>query len=373
MGGIVTYQPFKALYALLAFAFEAARFPWWIIFYLPRFTRPHPQWTHGQAVRMRIVKAFLKHRSIVQTRTRLSLEAGKEKERFVVVQPAAVSSYVGPAVDQKIQPVAIGSTWTPAPLTTQSSGGAEVVLHYHGGAYVIGTGRDDDIGFLAKTLLKHAGVTHVFTPQYRLSSNPGGRFPAALQDAITSYSYLIHDLGIPASKITISGDSAGGNLALTLLRYIAVHGDDVSLPWPGCVWLWSPWVDITAAMDKKNMAANQQYGTDYLVPAFGHWGSWAYCENLDSKNPFISHLGSPFASKSPIFIQTGRAEVLYDDNTEIAKQFKTIESNKVELLVKQNVPHDIILVGPIIGFTKDAADSAKVAGEFLRANRLEKA
>jgi acetyl esterase/lipase len=274
-------------------------------------------------------------------------------------------------LENKIQPVDIVSTWTPTPLTAKNSEGAEVLLHYHGGAYVVGTGRDDDTGFLARTLIKHARVTHVFTPQYRLSSNPGGRFPAALQDAITAYSHLIHDLGIPASKITISGDSAGGNLALTMLRYIAVHGTEVGLPWPGCVWLWSPWVDVTSAMDKKNMLTSQQYGTDYLVPVFGHWGSWAYCETQDSKNPFISHLGNPFASKSPIFIQTGRAEVLYDDDAEIAKQFKSIKGNKVELLVQQDVPHDIILVGGLLGFAKPAAESAKVAGEFLRANRLE--
>jgi acetyl esterase/lipase len=373
MGGIVTYQPFKGLYALLAITFEAARFPWWMIFYLPKFTRPRPQWTHGQSVRMRLLKALLKHRSIVQFRTPLSLEAGTEADRFVVLKPAAASLYVGPAVDPKkeIQPVAIGSTWTPTPLTAQNAEGAEVVLHYHGGAYVVGTGRDADTGFLTRTLIKHARVTHAFTPQYRLSSNAGGRFPAALQDAITAYSHLIHDLGIPASKITISGDSAGGNLALTLLRYIALHGDEVSLPWPGCAWLWSPWVDVASAMDGKNILASQQYGTDYLVPAFGHWGSWAYCGTQDSKNPFITHLGNPFACKSPIFIQTGRAEVLYDDDTEIAKQFKSIASNTVELLVQQDVPHDIMLVGPVIGFTKEAADAAKVAGEFLRANRLE--
>ena len=52
-----------------------------------------------------------------------------------------------------------------------------------------------------------------FLPQYRLASHPNSRFPAALQDAVTYYSYLLQ-LGIPASKTVFSGDSAGRNLGL---------------------------------------------------------------------------------------------------------------------------------------------------------------
>ena len=56
-------------------------------------------------------------------------------------------------------------------------------------------------------------------PQYRLSSNSHGEFPAALQDAITSYSSLLN-MGISPQRIIVSGDSAGGHLAISLLRYL---------------------------------------------------------------------------------------------------------------------------------------------------------
>jgi acetyl esterase/lipase len=236
---------------------------------------------------------------------------------------------------------------------------------------VIGDGRDHDTGFLAHTLIKHARVTHVFTPQYRLSSNPGGRFPAALQDAITSYSYLINTLKIPANRITFSGDSAGGNLALTLLRYITVHGEEVGLPSPGCIWLWSPWVDVEAARDPKNIANSPQYPTDYLGPGFGGWGVNTFCplgKGIDAGSPWLSPLNNPFETKTPMFIQTGDAEVLYEDDVKIAGQFKEA-GNKVGLEVTPGVPHDIILVGVMIGFSKEAAEIAKKAGEFLRAER----
>jgi acetyl esterase/lipase len=238
---------------------------------------------------------------------------------------------------------------------------------------VIGDGRDQDTGFLTRTIVKHARVTHVFTPQYRLSSNEGGRFPAALQDAITSYSYLINTLKIPAGRITFSGDSAGGNLALTLLRYVAVHGDEVGLPAPGCIWLWSPWVDVEAARNPKNISESPQYPTDYLGSGFGLWGVTTFCphgKGLDGASPWISPLNHPFESKTPIWIQTGDSEVLYDDDVKLAGQLKEA-GNKVGLEVTKGVPHDIILVGPLVGFTKEAADAAKKAGEFLRTERAK--
>ncbi|KAF2434212.1 alpha/beta-hydrolase [Tothia fuscella] len=374
--GILTYQPFKALYTLLAVALELTRLPLWLMIYTIRAARPHPAWTQAQAVRMRVVKAFLAHSSAVEVKTKLTLAPGKEKERFVITEPAPASVYKGPTIDSNIKPATIGATWTLKAFNpaTDNADNVDVVLHFHGGAYVIGNGRDEDVGFLAKTLLKHAQVTHVFTPQYRLSSNPGGRFPAQLQDAITSYYHLIHTLKIPAHRITISGDSAGGNLAFALLRYLATHGDEVNLPQPGCAWLWSPWVDIEAASDPKNIGESPQYSTDYLGPGFGYWGATTFCPDgsgLKRSSAWLSPLNNPFATTTPIFIQTGRAEVLYDDDIKIADQFREIKGNKVELLVTDNAPHDIILVGALIGFQKDAGSIAKSAGEFLRAERAK--
>jgi acetyl esterase/lipase len=369
MGGLLTSQPLKALYTVLAVLFEAARFPLWVLYYIPKFTRPHPDWTMSQAIRMKIVKRFLAHSSAVRVKTPLSLEPGAEGDRFVVLAPPAPTTFLGPTIDREIKPQKIGSTWTPAPLQRSQADSADVVLHFHGGAYVIGNGRDEDIGFTAKTILKHGKVTHVFTPQYRLASNEGGRFPAALQDAITAYHHLVHKLRLKPARITISGDSAGGNLALALLRYINEFGSKVGLPWPGCVWLWSPWVDVKAGLNPSNIYKSPQYTTDYLGPGFAYWGSELFSMNKNPLDPYLTPLNNTFLSKSPIFIQTGRAEVLYDDNYEIAQQFMD-NGTKVELVVKRNAPHDIILVGHIIQFQVEAGEAAKVAGNFLRANRF---
>ncbi|RYP67535.1 hypothetical protein DL771_007185 [Monosporascus sp. 5C6A] len=95
------------------------------------------------------------------------------------------------------------------------------------------------MGFASSLLLQSSPGSVVLCPEYRLCSLQGGRFPAALQDAVTTYAYLVNELQIPASDIVLSGDSAGAHLALGLLRYINAHQD--TFPEPAAMLLWSPW------------------------------------------------------------------------------------------------------------------------------------
>ncbi|KAK5800335.1 hypothetical protein VI817_002547 [Penicillium citrinum] len=115
----------------------------------------------------------------------------------------------------------------------------------------------------------------VLSVRYRLA--PQNPFPAALVDALTAYLSLIHPPQgalhdpIPANKIVIAGDSAGGNLSLALLqtlltlqrssRSIKFHGKDVPIELPGGVATISPWCDITSSM--PSIVRNAKF--DYLV------------------------------------------------------------------------------------------------------------
>lgn len=377
MGGLIAWQPFKALYVLLAVTFELARFPLWIVLYLPAFGRPHKKWSLRQALGMKVTRQFVKHSAAVEVHTPHDLRPGSEKDRFVTYDVAPASTYKGLLVDKEVKPGKMGGTWWPKPITAAevASGNIDVVCHFHGGAYVIGDGRDADTAPLAKTLLKHAGVTHVFAPNYRLSVVPTGRFPAAFQDAVTSYYYLVKTLKIPADRITFSGDSAGGNLSLAIQRYLVEFGDEVGLPQPACNWLWSPWIDIEAARSPKALLDSPNYWTDYLTPNFSTWGARLFApigKGFNPADPYVSPLGSPFKAKTPFWIHTGDAEVLYYDDIKLAEELKT-KGNKVDLVVDEAVPHDILLVGHLVGFTEQAGKAAKKAGEFLRANRLTSA
>ena len=198
------------LYILIATPFLLGGYFLDIIRCLTPGGRPLKGWTLNQAVRVRTVRLLLVYWALALAGDRLTLKPGRERNRFEVYHPKS-KSYIGPLDDPKIQPETMGATWAPerpSPATVKSQK-STVVLHFHGGAYVIGDGRDHDTGYLAKTLVRHMGCTHVCTPQYRLSSHNGGQFPAALQDALTSYLHLVKEMGIPASQIILSGDSAG--------------------------------------------------------------------------------------------------------------------------------------------------------------------
>ncbi|KAJ4377975.1 hypothetical protein N0V83_000805 [Neocucurbitaria cava] len=373
---IFAYQPFKAIYVFVALGFELARLPVFLVKYLVSYGRQHPEWTFRQAITVRIFYSAVYHISQIQLKTPLPLAPGPEKERFVSCKPAQDRYYKGPLRNNtEIKPVEVGATWYPAPLSAASEKiNIRVILHIHGGAFVTGDGRTGASGYMARKLLKHSTATHVFCPQYRLSTLPASKtsnpFPAALQDSLTSYLYLINDLKIAPGDIILSGDSAGGNLSISLLRYIVEYGSDLGLSNPSACLLWSPWTnpaDITASY----VHDNDHFATDYLSPTFTHWGSEAYAglsglQSLDQ--PYVSHKNRPFRTKVPLWVNTGGGEVLYYDDKEWFNMMKEAD-NDVTLDVEKHVPHDVLLIGNMLGFDKEATDCAKRAGEWLRTKR----
>lgn len=76
---------------------------------------------------------------------------------------------------------------------------------------------------------------------YRLAT--AHPFPAQLFDALAAYAYLVESCSVDPSNITVSGDSAGANLALALVRYLR---DTKVLPMPGALVLLSPFCDPSA-------------------------------------------------------------------------------------------------------------------------------
>lgn len=372
---LLTYQPFKALYVLSALTFEVARMPLWLVKYFFSYGRQHPEWTFGQALGVRIFFSFVYHAARVQVATPLPLLPNKEKERFVLIEPAADKLYVGPLrSNADVKPVKIGGTWYPAPLSKDSDKSKLlVILHIHGGAFIIGDGRTEASGFFAKNLQQHAGATHVFMPQYRLSTLPASKtsnpFPAALQDCVTSYAYLIHDLKIPAKDIVISGDSAGGNAAICLLRYLSEYGAELKLPKPSAALFWSPWLDLVESSRTDFTRNNPNYNTDYLSYPFTRWGTEAYAgvAGLSAlSNPWITLKGQTFETDVPMFVNTGTAEALYFDDVEWASKMKDVTGNRVTLDEERGAPHDILLLGDKIGWSKQAGECAKRAGEWMK-------
>jgi acetyl esterase/lipase len=295
----------------------------------------------------------------------LSMEPGVQKDRFVEIKPGH-DIYKGDLAGS-IPPCKIGGTWYPeVPELPEVEEELQktVALHFHGGSFIFGSSRQSECADAAGLLTNHV-VDYALFVQYRLAGDPDCTFPAAIQDAVTSYQYLL-DLGISAAKIIISGDSAGGSIAVSLLRYIAEEKD--LLPIPGGCALWSPSID-PATQNPSGIDLHRNYNTDYLSGFTLVWGIELYIpKSTDVTGRWFSPLRHPFATPVPIWMMTGSAEVLTDTIVDFAGRMKSVEGNKIGLHEVKNAPHDIFLVGDRMGWGKEARIAAIAAVDFLRRN-----
>src|SRR5438309_1100954 len=145
-------------------------------------------------------------------------------------------------------------------IVTRQSREDRCVLYFHGGAYAIGTAklyRD-----LTWRVAAAARATVLFF-DYRLA--PEHPFPAALEDAVTTYRWLAKR--IDPRRIAFMGDSAGGGLALATLHKLRDDGD----PLPAAAVAVSPWTDLalTGASLQANAAADPMLHAA-LLPALAN-------------------------------------------------------------------------------------------------------
>ena len=360
----------RVLWTILAFTLMPVVVPLWLLYFIPSWFRPHPKRTYFQSLMQPLFKTFLINSSLLKIQTPASLEPGAEKDRFVLIYPPEKDHFQGVLGEADIQPAVIGGTWIPAPY--QPSPGAEeqiVVLYVHGGAFVMGEGRTAQSAFAAKTLITHLKAT-VLSICYRLSCHPNCEFPAALQDAVSGYSYLL-SLDIPASHIIIAGDSAGANLVIGLLRYIAEYPD--KLPHPRAALLGSPWLDIFSSRDPSSLDKHRNASTDYIPGILAAWGAHEYVpSHMDAASPYISPLNHPFYTETPLWVCVGGLEVLYDDVVKFVDNMKA-KRNTVKLHIEPFASHSFLSAGIVTGFRREAENAVKLAAEWIRECEEDKA
>ena len=361
----LTKQPLKALFTLYTLLTSIPHLLFLTLKFILPSQRQHHAYTHRQAIGVALLRTWFNYASAVEFLFPLSLAPGKEKERWVVLPPASGSSlYTGALKSDGVEPATIGGTWYPHLYNPDTDNERRVILHLHGGAYVTIGARDGDLA-TARQVLADEMQSMVFFPQYRLSSYPNSHFPAALQDAVTAYRYLL-DQGISPARIVLSGDSAGGNLAIALLRFLQEHEEESEsrLPKPAAVLLWSPWVDL--AFDPDEMASHSNNATDYVPVNVMEWGARAYSGNSTPRDhPYLSPMRHPFQCSSPILVMLGRREVLYDSISEFVKAMRAVQGNRIEAVELGDTPHDIMLAGVAAGFLQEALLGGRKALEYL--------
>lgn len=216
------------------------------------------------------------------------------------------------------------------------------VLYLHGGGYRLGS----------PAMYRHftwrlAAATRARLLIIALRLAPEHPFPAALEDAVAAYRWLLAN-GADPRRLAVIGESAGGGLALALLLKLR----DEKLPLPAVCVAMSPWTDLalTGASLAQNAKADPMLNADDF-PAYAA----GYLAGADPRNPYASPLyGDPSGLPSTL-IQVGSDEILRDDAVRMADKMRAAQC-QVTLEVWPRMPHVWQLMVPFLPEARAALD-----------------
>jgi acetyl esterase/lipase len=208
---------------------------------------------------------------------------------------------------------------------------SRVVLHLHGGAFVFGSAAS----YRNRAMrLSHRLCAEVFVPDYRLA--PEHPFPAALDDALVAYQY-VRALR-PEAPIFLSGDSAGGGLALSLMLRLRALGARM----PAGAILLSPWTDLSAS--GRSVDENRSKDLWLTRAHLQRWASY-YVGQTDARAPLLSPVFADLSELAPLLVLVGEHEVLRDDAVRVANAARQAGGD-AQLVVGARMQHDWPLTLP---------------------------
>ena len=197
-------------------------------------------------------------------------------------------------------------------MTADQKKSDRVLLQMHGGGYVGGMSNNHRILGLRQATLADAG--EVYFVNYRLA--PAHVYPAALEDAVAVYKELLNR-GIKGENIILTGDSAGGNLAVELSLYLKEN----KLPQPGVIALASPWTTFEHKKgtsryynDEKDVILGK--GTPLNIPV----KDAKYKGKLSRKDPRLSPIYADLSGLPPMLIQAGGNELFLTESVRLAEK-----------------------------------------------------
>jgi monoterpene epsilon-lactone hydrolase len=238
------------------------------------------------------------------------------------------------------------SGWWARP--TQSRKGA-AILHLHGGWFNWGTAQAfrNLVGHIALS----AGVD-AFIPDYRLA--PEHPFPAAIRDAEACYRGLVER---GTKKIALTGDSAGGNLALVLLSVATTQAASGGIAPVGATVL-SPVTDLALTGESfETRAEADPYFTKSQAAGLVH----SYLGEADPRNPLASPLCGNLTGLPAIRVHVGDDEVLLDDSRRYVER-AVAAGVDATLDIWLGMAHGIVNG---VGTLKTATEALNAIGKFL--------
>ncbi|PWN38316.1 alpha/beta-hydrolase [Meira miltonrushii] len=360
-------QPYKIFYFIyfglsVGFIF----LPWFAIVSIFPSKRERPSWTWKKSTLVKLYRhgtrlTFRTHTSLSRDLTKEVPHSKTVRAKFVWVEGLS-EDFVRGELKRMLEIQGLSTVRTCGFWYGERDGGGgvgqkaspneKVIYHLHGGAYWIGTAHEDDVTSAVNKELQttNAGSGGVckraFSLDYRLCV-PGrpevGSFPAPLADAVAGYRYLVNECNFEPKNIIVAGDSAGGNLALALCRYLRDEKLD-GLKVPGAMLLLSPWADTSRSHSgpiarpnkldtvwrnrKSDIIANSAAFRNTAVSAL--LGKMAARETY--RNPYLSSISLQLDAKNGgagpsygfegfpkrTYICTGTAEISHDQHLTLA-------------------------------------------------------
>ena len=259
-----------------------------------------------------------------------------------------LSEIVKPAADVQCEPLDVDGV--PGEWVAASNADPERIVYcLHGGGYTIGSIKSHRE---MVSRISRATAARALLVEYRLA--PEHRFPAAVEDALSGYRWLISNGADPA-RMAIAGDSAGGGLTVATLVALRDAGD----PLPAAAVCISPWVDMECLGESMRTKADVDPWVQYepLVKQ-----AEMYLAGADPRHPLAAPLYADLSGLPPLLIQVGTSETLLDDSTRLAER-ATAAGVDVTLDVWDEMIHVFQLFATMLPEGQQAIDRI---GEFVR-------
>ncbi|MBI3637772.1 MAG: alpha/beta hydrolase [Candidatus Rokubacteria bacterium] len=218
------------------------------------------------------------------------------------------------------------------------------IVYFHGGGYVAGAAarwRPITAG------LARRARRRVLALDYRLA--PEHRFPAALDDAVHAYRWLLEHGDAPRA-VALAGDSAGGGLVLaTLLRL-----RDEGVPLPACAVCFSPFTDLAAT--DESLRQNEGRCPTFYARNMGEFAR-VYLGAASRRDPYASPVFGDFAGLPPMLLQVASNELLLDDARRVHEKVRNAGGHS-ELTVFDELFHVWQMLDGVVPEAGAALDQA---------------
>jgi acetyl esterase/lipase len=241
----------------------------------------------------------------------------------------------------------------PAVIIEPQNSEEGIILYLHGGAYALGS-IDTHLEFLSRLAL--ATRLRVTAIDYRLA--PEDPFPAALEDSVAAYRWLIQN-GFSPTRIVIAGDSAGGGLVVSSL----VSLRDLGVSLPACGICLSPWLDLTlSGASMRAKAAHDPLLSPGLLSVYAGY----YAGSAKKDHPLISPLFADVKGLPPLLFHSGTDEILLDDSVRFCKKARRARVD-VSLQTWEGLFH----VFQMVPFICESGQSLKQVAEYIHGKITE--